>query len=80
MTAAFGRASLARANPLRSVCVLLLCSFLAGLFGSFLLSSFFVLLVHGVANPVLFICAADTKLTYGCRDRLDGKLLGANDV
>lgn len=39
-----------------------------------------MLLVHGVANPVLLIGAADTNLRYGCLDRSDGKLFGANDV
>lgn len=68
-------------NPVRFVCVvLLLCSFIVGLSGSFLGSRFCVLLVHGVPNPVLFICAADTKFRYGYTDGLDGKLLDANDV
>lgn len=80
VAAGFGRAGLPGVNLVRFVCVLLLYSFLVGLFGSFLVSRFCVLLVHGVPSPVLFISAADAKFRYGHRDGLDGKLLDANDV
>lgn len=55
-------------------------SVLSGLSRNFLVSRFCVLLVHGVLNPVLFICAADTKFIYGCMDGLNGKLFGTKDV
>lgn len=39
-----------------------------------------MLLVHGVANPVLFLCAADTIFRSGHMDRLDRKLFGVPAV
>lgn len=63
MTAGFGRAGLQEQT--QSDLSVFLCSSLVGLFESFLLSSFYVLLVHSVASPVLFICPADKKFRYG---------------